>query len=243
VLFRSYDNDGDIDVHLTNAGPSFLARNDGANGFTDVSLDISAISAGVRGDISWGSEFFDFNNDGRLDLFTAFGAEPVKLGGGPNNTANPAEQHDTLWERDEDGTWRDVAAELGVDDPDMTRTVAAVDFDRDGSLDLLTWGITDGFKLHAGICSGDSWLGVQLRTSGLNPSGVGARVEVWDGDTFFAVREVYAGSTGVYSGGPPEVHFGLGDLEGARVIVRWPDGTVTDNPGVPLQRWITLSRP
>jgi len=236
-----YDNDGDVDVHLTNAGPSFLARNDGATGFTDVSLEIADISAGPRGDISWGSEFFDYDNDGDLELFTAFGAEAVKLGRGPNDTANPLEQHDTLWER-EDGVWRDIAPALGVDDPDMTRTVAAVDFDRDGSLELLTWGIADGFKLHAGVCSGDAWLGIRLEDSeAANRHAVGARVEVW-GDALIAVREVYAGSTGVYSGGPAEVHFGLGDRDTVTVVVGWPDGTRTVNDDVPARRWITLSR-
>ncbi len=235
-----YDNDGDIDLHLTEAGPSFLARNDGAIGFTDVSLDIADIAAGPRGDISWGSEFFDHDNDGDLELFTAFGAEAVKIGAGPNDTENPREQHDTLWERD-DGVWRDIAPALGVDDPDMTRTVAAVDFDRDGSLELLTWGIADGFKLHAGACTDNAWLGVRLGSGTTNADAVGARVEVYDG-ALVAVREVYAGSTGVYSGGPPEVHFGLGDADVVTVVVRWPDGTRTVNEDVPARRWITLSK-
>ena len=238
-----YDNDGDIDVHLTNAGPSLLARNDGESGFTDVSLEVADISAGPRGDVSWGTEFFDYDNDGRLELFTAFGAEPIKIGRGPNNTENPEDQNNTLWQRGDDGIWTDIAPELGVDDPDLNRTVAAVDFDRDGSLDLLTWGIKRGLRLYEGLCHDASWLGVRLEDpASPNRSAVGARVEVW-ADGLVAVREVYAGSTGVYSSAPAEVHFGLGDLESARVVVRWPDGIVTDNADVPVRRWVTLSRP
>ena len=236
-----YDNDGDIDVHLTNAGPSFLARNDGESGFTDVSLEVSDISAGPRGDISWGTEFFDHDNDGDLELFTAFGAEAVKLGDGPNDTDNPLDQHNTLWERD-GNTWRDIAPALGIDDSDMSRSVLAVDLNRDGALDLITWGIGDGLRVHEAACTANNWLGVQLEANSANTGAVGARVEVWT-DTLIAVREVYAGSVGVYSGGPPEVHFGLGDVAEVSVVVAWPDGTRTVNADVPARRWITLSQP
>ena len=60
-----YDNDGHMDLFVSNFGQSILYRNNGDGTFTDVTaqskLDVQgwACSAG----------FFDYNNDGYLDLF------------------------------------------------------------------------------------------------------------------------------------------------------------------------------
>ena len=65
VAAGDYDNDGDIDLYVTNLGSNVLLRNDGAGRFTDVT-----VKAGV-GDPGWGTAatFLDLDNDGDLDLF------------------------------------------------------------------------------------------------------------------------------------------------------------------------------
>ena len=60
-----YDNDGDVDLYITNFGANELLQNDGFGNFTDV-----ATSAGVDHDgWSTAASFTDFDNDGDLDLF------------------------------------------------------------------------------------------------------------------------------------------------------------------------------
>ena len=65
VAAGDYDDDGDIDLYVTNLGPNALLRNDGAGRFTDVT-----VKAGV-GDPGWSTAatFLDLDNDGDLDLF------------------------------------------------------------------------------------------------------------------------------------------------------------------------------
>ena len=67
VATGDYDNDGDVDMYITNVGSNVLLQNDGTGSFTDVT-----VSAGV-GDDSWGTaaSFADFDRDGLLDLYVA----------------------------------------------------------------------------------------------------------------------------------------------------------------------------
>lgn len=158
-------------------------------------------------------------------------------------TANPLEQPDRLWVQ-EDGGWVDRAAELGVDDPGMGRTMVAADIDRDGTLDLVTWQLIEGPRIYRGRPTGGSWLRVELDAVGTrNRFAVGARVEVWSQDgARLGLQDLQVGSTGAFSSGPPELHFGLGAHEVVDVVVRWPDGELTVNEGVDARGAIRLTR-
>jgi len=67
VSAADYDNDGFVDLYLTNLGPDVLYRNDGDGTFTDVTE-----TAGIRVP-GWSSSaaFGDFDGDGHLDLYVA----------------------------------------------------------------------------------------------------------------------------------------------------------------------------
>ncbi len=59
-----FDNDGWVDLYVTNFGPNVLYRNNGQGGFVDVTTPVTA-----AGGWSVSAGFFDYDNDGRLDLF------------------------------------------------------------------------------------------------------------------------------------------------------------------------------
>ena len=143
VAAGDYDNDGDVDLYLTNVGPNVLYRNDGSGRFEDVSA-----AAGVD-DPSWSTSavFADFDSDGDLDLFTtnyihwAIEAELNCYSGSvqtycpPQNYNAPAQ--DRLYRNDGDGTFTDVSAASGI-----SRVfgngfgVVGADFNHDGLTDL-----------------------------------------------------------------------------------------------------------
>ena len=74
VDFGDYDHDGRLDIFVTNfmdQGDS-LYHNLGATGFDDVSWKAGVATASYPY-VKWGTGFFDFDNDGWVDLFVASG--------------------------------------------------------------------------------------------------------------------------------------------------------------------------
>ena len=120
VAAGDYDNDGDIDLYVTNLGANALLRNDGAGRFEDV-----ASAAGVAGD-SWSTAavFFDADVDGDLDLFVAnylawsvAAEQQCHARGAPTYcapTAYDAPAADRLYRNEGDGTFVDATAEAGM---------------------------------------------------------------------------------------------------------------------------------
>lgn len=143
VALIDYDNDGDLDVYLTQGhmlgkGKSLkdalfpppsgqllsdrLYRNDlvvnddgqSSLGFTDVSEAARINASGYGMGVAAG----DFNNDGFVDLYV-------------NNFGR-----NQLLRNNGDGTFSDVTEEAGVGDPGLSVSAAFLDYDRDGHLDL-----------------------------------------------------------------------------------------------------------
>src|SRR5690606_22289519 len=131
------------------------------------------------------------------------------------------------------GVFVDRAPELGLDRRGPTRGLVATDLEGDGAVDLVTRRLREGAVVHRAPCPEGAWLTVRLQQDGPNRAGVGARVRAFVGDRAHA-GWVLAGTHGLHGSVPPEVDFGLGDVERIdRLEVRWPDGTtgwITDVP-------------
>lgn len=237
------DNDGDADLHVTDAGPTRLLRNEGDHVFTDVSLSVSAFTSAERGDISWGTTFLDHDADGVLELATAYGHMPSKgVGGGPDATSNRLDMPDQVWARSGE-TWTDIAAELGVANPAWTRAILSEDLDRDGFADLVTFSLDGGPRVHHARCNGNAWIRVRLEQPGPNKGAIGARIEAFPTDGPLVMREMRLGGEGTLSGGPPEVLLGLGEADRVDVRVVWPDGTDQLYRSIPTRRGVTIRHP
>ena len=143
VAAGDYDNDGDVDLYVTNVGANALLRNDGAARFENV-----AATAGVA-DAGWGTSasFHDFDHDGDLDLFIVnyINWSPeveinCYLGSlrtycPPSNYQSPAK--DRLFRNNGDGTFTDVSEESGIGRAFGNGFgVVGADFDGNGSTDL-----------------------------------------------------------------------------------------------------------
>lgn len=128
-----FDNDGDLDLYVSNVGLNRLYRNDGTLKFTDV-----AEEAGVQGfsGYNFAPWFFDFNNDGWLDLFV--GSYKAGLAdfmadarGHPHQAVAPH-----LFVNNRDGTFTDMAADAGLAHPFLPMGANFGDVDNDGFLDI-----------------------------------------------------------------------------------------------------------
>ena len=131
-----YDNDGWVDLFVGNeseegtAYPGNLFRNNRDGTFTDVAFEAGVAVVGFVKGAVWG----DYDNDGRLDLYV---------------TLLRADQPNRLFHnegRGPDGTWsfRDVAAEAGVQGPAVSFPTWFFDYDNDGWQDLFVSGFSGG---------------------------------------------------------------------------------------------------
>ncbi len=191
-------------------------------------LDKSYIDDDQR--FSWGIDAGDLDNDGDLDLAATWGH--WESGSEFERPLQP----DSLWVF-EGG----VFAEQPFVDYGAGRALLFVDVDRDGWLDLVKRQLKEPTIADFGRCGDGAWLEVEVRDvpGSLNRHGVGVRVEVEAGGRRH-LRWIEAGSRSMYSGGPPEVHVGLGDAEVADLAVFWPDGRAAAWTGVPTRQRVTV---
>ena len=220
-----YDRDGDLDWFITaifdtpflGANPgNRLYRNDGSRTFTDVTT-----AAGVRNSgWGWGTAFFDYDNDGHLDLMATDGF----ISG---YTSDPTK----LWRNNADGTFADVSIASGVTDTGQGRGLLTLDYDNDGDLDVVIANYAAAPILYRNDGGNDAnWLRVKTEGVVSNRDGIGALITVIpnlnEADDF-QIWEVSAGGS-YLSQNETAAHFGLWDFAGPidLVTVQWPSGVV-----------------
>ena len=140
------DNDGDQDLYLLNYGPNSFYRNNGNGTFTDITASLGlAGPEKLNGFTKWsiGVSFWDYNNDGRLDVmvgnFLAF--DPAyKSPSAPGMMPSPTEyngQASMLYEQQPDGKFVDVTKKNNLYFPDSKcMGLTVFDYDDDGDLDI-----------------------------------------------------------------------------------------------------------
>jgi hypothetical protein len=186
--------------------------------------------------VAWGTELFDGDNDGDLDLVVTFGYLDSRFNdNGPN-------QPDAVYLQEAPMQFLDRGVEWSADQTDNTRGLAIGDLNQDGWLDLIKAGTNGRVRVLQSRCADRSFSLVHLSQPGMNRFAIGAQLRAEVGEAVMS-RTLTAGGTGYASSGPPEVHFGLGDAEWIdRLTVTWPDGVVHVLEDVPAGRVLTLTR-
>jgi hypothetical protein len=233
VEFEDFDNDGRLDIAVTNFSDDYntLYRNLGNGAFRDDS-HASGLAADSWRDLSWGVGFFDFNNDGWKDLFIASGHIYPQVDRHPINISY--RQRNKLYLNTGGPRLRPVGAEAGagLQIARSFRGAAFADFNNDGQMDVAVSALDEApvLLMNRGIAA-HHWILIQLEGRTANRAGVGARILVRTGD-LTQTREVKAGGS-YASSNDPRAHFGLGRAEQIdEIIVKWPSGTVTKLTGV-----------
>ena len=227
IALADYTGDGRPDLFVSNSRGQTHAvyRSDGTRFTSARGTFANALRASFTG---WGDSWVDLNNDGRLDLVLANGAIPV------TNLAKDAGPVQVLAQR---AGGRFVNAYLLPHLLTNGRGVAAADYDNDGRVDVAVNSIGGKLLLLRNTSPKAHWLEVAVR-----PFSPGAVVTLVLPNGRRLVREVQAGSS-YLSSEDPRLHFGLGTATtAAKVIVRYPDGTVKRLADVRADRIVGVSR-
>lgn len=228
------DGDGWIDLLVTDLRYGALYKNLGTGVFDDVTRK-SGVALNFSGKGQWGANFFDFDNDGDLDIFTTNGtAEELIL------------QHPLLLENDGKGNYTDVGKALNpyFNTKRSGRASVVWDYDNDGDLDILVSHIdliATPTLLRNDIGSKNHWLGINLVGANGPASSIGAKVTLKTGNLVQVKINQWA--TSYLSYNDPRLLFGINKNEKINKLeVKWPDGSVETFFDVKPNQYITIKQ-
>jgi hypothetical protein len=218
------DEDGWIDMIMGNYSmetDSFF-RNLGGLSFEEVT-DLAGVASLSHQTMTWGIRFFDYDNDGDLDLAQARGHTMGNIELFESNLRY--RQPNQLLENTGDGRFTEASQRAGEAwrTERVSRGLAVGDFNDDGRLDLLFTNTNDRVELLENrLETPNHWLGIRLVGPKQNRFAIGARAVVRLGERQL-VREVRSGGS-FQSQADLRLHFGLGDHQGpVTVEIIWPD--------------------
>ena len=191
---------------------------------------------------SWDADFFDFDNDGDDDLYCVNGMNEYSVYSSENpyyadplgtqrNVVIPvAEKESNVFFVNTGGRLHNASAQSGANLLGNSRSVAYLDFDRDGDLDMVVNNYHGRavFYRNNTEARGHHWINIRLQGDPAKSSSrdaIGARLIVSSAHHKQQWREVHS-TIGYLSGHPKQQHLGLGTDTHAEVTVYWPNGDV-----------------
>ncbi|HLV02947.1 MAG TPA: CRTAC1 family protein, partial [Acidobacteriota bacterium] len=244
VAAGDFDQDGDEDLFMTHLTleTNTLYVNEGEGYFQDetVVVGLAAPSYAFTG---FGTGWFDYDNDGLLDLFIANGA--VNNLQEHQGDPYPFHQINQLFRNLGESRFQEMTSQAGpaLALSEVSRGTAFGDIDNDGDVDILLTNNKGPVRLFLNrVGNKNHWLRVRLVDSGGIPEAVGARIGVIrSGKPTLWQRVRRDGS--YLSASDATVHFGLGsDPDIQEVVVHWPDGGVEKWKSVTVDSLIILTR-
>ena len=242
-----YDNDGDIDLWVSNFSleANCLMQNDGDGYFEDVTFDTNLADPSFYS-LGFGTRFIDFDNDGWLDLLVGNGHiwDNVKQIDPKLSYAQPVQLfHNQGGKQTDYIGFTEITTEAGLDKtPYVVRGMLFGDIDRDGDVDVvLCQSNRPTVILSNEVGNANAWLTVKLVGTDRNTDALGAQVQLEAGGMTL-VREVICGAS-YLSGNDLRLTFGLGGaVQVDNLRIRWHNGSVQELGGVPVRQFITFSQ-
>jgi enediyne biosynthesis protein E4 len=237
-----FNQDGWMDLFVTNLNQEYYALYQNRH---DESFDDKAAPSGIAQATElmsgWGLKFFDYDNDGDLDLLIANGHPDDLI---EKIDPNVGFRESLLLFRREGATLRNVTSASGAAFSSRlsARGLALGDFNNDGAVDVLISVNDDApVLLRNEIGAKNHWLGIQLVGTKSNRDAIGARVTYKSGDLQRSRMKVGGGS--YLSSHDPRMVLGLGQRTKVDWLeVRWPgpSNVVERFTDLPVDRYVTL---
>ena len=246
-----WDGDEDLDLFITH----WIAQENAL--FSNLAADLSPAPGETRqlrfvdqadrfglGQIAldfvgWGTTFFDYDHDGRLDLFVANGST-LPQSDRPELLVPMRDQ--LFWNRGAPEGFFDVSGVAGdhFGREQVGRGAAFGDYDRDGDVDVVVvnHGGTPSLLRNEG---GDrkSWIQMRLEGAASNRSAIGARIRVVAGGV--VQTRVVAAQASYLSHNSLVQHFGLGEARQLDTLdVSWPGGARDIHTDIPARQAIRV---
>ncbi|MGB8654373.1 MAG: CRTAC1 family protein [Candidatus Acidiferrales bacterium] len=237
-----YDQDGWADLFVANIDHEMfsLYHNNGDETFTDLALQ-NGIASASRLLSGWGLKFFDYDNDGNVDLIVCDGHPDITVG---TRMEDVRYLEPMRLFRNSGQHFDDISAASGpvFSQPIAGRGLALGDFDNDGGVDVLV-GVNDGapILLRNNIGKRNHWLGVRLIGRKANIDAVGAKISWRAGD--LARHRFKVGGGSYIAAHDPRIVLGIGARTKIETLeVRWPQpsGATEHFTDLPLDRYITI---
>ncbi len=237
-----YDQDGWTDLFITNVDHEIysLYHNNHHGAFDDVSLQ-TPIGQRTLLMSGWGTKFFDFNNDGDLDLIVTDGHPDLTI-----HDTHPDLHYDEpmLLFQQTGGAWSNVSQQAGPGFAQRIagRGLALGDFDNDGAVDVLVSTNNGAPQLLRNLAGRQNhWLGLRLIGTKSNIDAIGAKV-AWQSGSLQRHRSKVGGGS-YLSSHDPRMVLGLGSNQHVDWLeIQWPapGGATQRFTNLPIDRYITL---
>lgn len=215
------------------------AQKAGSLFFGDVA-DMVGLGQPSKPYVGWGTSFFDYDNDGRLDLLVVNGST-FQDDKHPRHLVPM--KNLLFWQKNPNEGFREVGAVSGAPFQQMHvgRGAAFADYDNDGDVDVFIVN-QEGRPQLLQNDGGNrkNWIEVRVKCTKSNRTGFGTKVEVEAGGQTQA-QEI-GGQTSYLSQNFQEAHFGLGhEKEVARLTVTFPSGVVRQLEHIHANQVLTVA--
>ena len=230
VDFADYNNDGLLDIFKSDDSYCSLYENIGNGLFSDKGV-ISGISTAAAQFVGWSSSFFDYDNDGREDIYKTNGALKHLYG-----------QESQIFENQGDGKFKDISLQLGsyFQQEKVGRGACIGDYDNDGDMDIFVNNLNDHCVfLRNNKGNQNNWLTLNLKGTISNRDGIGARITLEaDGMKLTSQKK---STTGYLSQNDPRIHFGLGkNTVASKIVIKWPSGKIQTLQNIKANQILTI---
>jgi hypothetical protein len=235
------DGDGWEDLFVANVDHEFYSvyQNNHDETFRDVA-QVNGVARATRLLSGWGMKYFDYDNDGQVDLFMANGHPDDMI----DSYSMQVKYREPLllFHHGEDHKLHDVSDRAGpvFQKYLAARGLAVGDFDNDGAIDVLV-GVNGGapLLLRNQAAKGNNWVGIKLEGAQTNRDAIGAKI-FWTAGGIRRSRLKNNGGSYLSSHDPREV-LGIGSATKMDELeIHWPapSNRIDRFTNVPLNRYL-----